>query len=182
MKVDKSWTLFLDRDGVINTEIHGDYVKNVNEFHFEPGALSALKYFSELFGKIIVVTNQRGVGAGFMSQQDLDDIHDYMLKEIENHGGRIDRIYSATSEDRSDKMRKPNPAMGYMAKNDFPEIEFSKSMIAGNTLSDMQFGKALGIHTVFIDDRKLYNGIATPEMDLIFNSLESFSFYLKKKN
>ena len=65
-KIDKSWTLFLDRDGVINVRLIDDYVKNINEFEFLPGVLEAFKIFSEKFGRIIIVTNQQGVGKGLM--------------------------------------------------------------------------------------------------------------------
>ena len=86
-KFDKSWTLFLDRDGVINVRLIDDYVKNINEFEFLPGVLEAFRIFAEKFGRIIIVTNQQGVGKGLMTLQDVDSVHDYMLKEVENQKG-----------------------------------------------------------------------------------------------
>ncbi len=67
-------TLFLDRDGVINSEIHNDYVKTWDQFIFEPHIFDALQLLQEKFERIIVVTNQRGVGAGLMTQEALDII------------------------------------------------------------------------------------------------------------
>lgn len=90
-------TLFLDRDGVINRLRPDDYVKNWEEFEFMPGMLDRLARWSGRFRRILVVTNQRGVGKGIMSLDDLNRIHDRMIEEIERHGGRIDRVYFCTA-------------------------------------------------------------------------------------
>ena len=150
------WTLFLDRDGVINTELTGDYVKSWDEFQFEENALDALEVLHQFFAKMVIVTNQRGVGAGIMSREDLDGIHDKMLTEMTKRGIRIDAIYAVTDADRNSSRRKPNPYMGLLAKEEFPDIDLGKSLIAGNSKSDMEFGKRLGIKTAFIDDKKAF--------------------------
>lgn len=175
MNFDKSWTLFLDRDGVINTEIRQDYVKTWDAFHFEAGALEALAKLSTIFGTIVVVTNQRGVGINVMSKADLDGIHENMLHHIEAAGGRIDKIYAACDADRESKNRKPYPAMGHLAKADFPHIDFPKSVIVGNSNSDMEFGRSLGMTTVYIDEKQKYNGVKTEIMDAIFDRLADFA-------
>ncbi len=175
MLIDKTWTLFLDRDGVINKELPADYVKIWDEFQFEPGALDALKKLNHLFGKIFIVTNQRGVGAGIMTEDDLKNIHQRMMNEIKAAGGRIDKIFYAPDADRSSINRKPYPTMGMKAKAEFPEIKFNKAIMVGNTSSDMQFGRALGMITVYIDEKKKYNGVKNEEMDFIFNSLSDFA-------
>jgi len=81
-RIDKSWTLFLDRDGVINERIVGDYVRNISQFKFIPGTIEALKILRKIFGRIIIVTNQRGIARGLMTEEDLISIHDYMLNEL----------------------------------------------------------------------------------------------------
>ena len=81
-KIDKSWTLFLDRDGVINVEKKDSYVLNIAEFIFSEGVQQAIKLLSEIFGLILIVSNQRGVSKGVMSLDDLHDVHAYMLEEI----------------------------------------------------------------------------------------------------
>ena len=148
--IDKSWTLFLDRDGVINQERKNDYVKNWNEFEFSYQALNAFSVFNKVFGKILVVTNQRGVGKGIMSIEMLQNIHENMIKTIESNNGRIDKIYFSTAIENDDLYRKPNTGMALNAKNDFSEIEFSKSIMIGNRSSDMQFGRNAGMYTVFV--------------------------------
>ena len=123
----------------------------------------------------MVVTNQRGVGAGIMTEESLQTIHQRMLDEIHKNNGRIDKVYFAPEEDRLHLHRKPNPTMGYLAKNDFPEIDFSKSVMVGNSISDMEFGRALGMVTVFIDEKEKYNEEKTSEMDYLFSTLAEFA-------
>lgn len=148
--IDKTWSLFLDRDGVINEEQLGSYVTVWNDFYFCDGAKEAMKQFSNLFGRIVVVTNQRGVGKGLMTLEDLKSISSKMVKEVVSNGGRIDKVYAATSLYDNDHNRKPNTGMGIQAKEDFPEIDFKKSIMVGNSMSDMEFGKRLNMKTVFI--------------------------------
>ena len=79
MNFNKSWTLFLDRDGVINEKIENDYVKSWSEFTFVEKSVETISFLSKIFGKIILVTNQRGVGRGLMSELDLISIHKRMI-------------------------------------------------------------------------------------------------------
>jgi len=151
MTIDKTWTLFLDRDGVINKLIEDGYVKSWGNFEFLPGVLEAIRLLSQIFGKIIIVTNQRGISRKLVTTEDLDEIHALMLKEIENAGGRIDKIYYCPHlvEDDCD-CRKPKTGMPLQAKKDFPGIDFSKSVIVGDSRNDMEMGQRLGMTTVFI--------------------------------
>ena len=149
-KIDKSWTLFLDRDGVINHEKKMDYILNWDEFKFYDGVTDALKIFAETFGTIVMVTNQRGVGKGLMTVDDLTNIHEQMQKHITASSGRIDKIYYCTELDNSCFNRKPNPGMADQAKKDFPTIDFSRSIMIGNKLSDMQFGRNAGMLTIYL--------------------------------
>lgn len=154
--IDKSWTLFLDRDGVINVRFPGDYVKCVEEFEFIPGAINAIVRFSKIFGRIIVVTNQQGIAKGIYSHEDLDCIHAHMKAEIKKAGGKIDAVYYAPqAASENSPMRKPGTGMALQAKKDFPEIDFSKSVMIGDTQSDMEFGKAMGMKLIFIGDDPL---------------------------
>ncbi len=148
--IDNTWTLFLDRDGVINVETLGSYITDWNEFKFHDGVLEAMQSLSSIFGTIVVVTNQRGVGKGIMTLESLREINANMKNVILEHGGRLDKVYSCTSLSDIDVNRKPNPGMGHQAKEDFPEIDFKKSVMVGNSLSDMEFGKRLAMYTVFL--------------------------------
>lgn len=152
--VDKNWTLFLDRDGVINVERDQDYVKNINEFVFAHKAPWAIAQLNRLFGVTVIVTNQRGISRGLMTEQDLILVHEHMQRELELEQAHIDKIYFAPDLHNDAPNRKPNGGMALQAKNDFPSIEFSKSIMVGNTLSDMEFGHRLGMYCVFIQSTK----------------------------
>src|SRR3569833_550096 len=104
--IDKTWTLFLDRDGVINIENVGSYVTNWAEFTYCDGTLQALRSLSDIFGKIVVVTNQRGVGKGVMTKEALKEINLMMIQTVGDEGGRIDNIYACTAVDDHDHNRK----------------------------------------------------------------------------
>jgi histidinol-phosphate phosphatase family protein len=154
--IDSSWTLFLDRDGVINHRIMDDYVKTIEEFIFLDEAPDAIVHFSKIFGRIVVVTNQQGIGKGLMSESNLSVVHTYMIQEIEKLGGRIDAVYFAPQLAKENSaMRKPGSGMALKAKSEFPEIDFSKSVMVGDSDSDIEFGKRLGMITVKISPTKM---------------------------
>jgi len=172
--IDKTWTLFLDRDGVINEDRPGTYIFNRDEFVFMKGVPSLFKKLNEKFAHVIIVTNQRGVGRGLMSEEDLTAIHEKMLTAINAAGGEIDHIYSATSIDNDNPLRKPHPGMAFQAKHDFPDIDFSKSIMVGNKLTDMLFGRNAGIYTVFLNTTDPEVPFPHPDIDLRFDLLEDF--------
>ncbi len=166
--IDENWTLFLDRDGVINERIMGAYVTKLEDFHLLEGVLESITQFSKQFCRVLVVTNQQGISKGLMTEQDLHTLHDHLRGAVEHSGGKIDQIYFAPELKGSDLgLRKPNPGMALAAKNDFPEIDFTKSIMVGDTDSDILFGKNLGMKTVRIKTEEPI-GI---EADLTVNNL-----------
>jgi histidinol-phosphate phosphatase family protein len=173
--IDKTWTLFLDRDGVINVEKFEDYIYTYDEFVFYDGVLEALKTATGKFGRIVVATNQRGVGRGLMSEAALIDIHQKMQNEVAIAGGQIQKIYYCISLDNESACRKPNPGMAISAKQDFPDIDFSRSVMIGNNISDMEFGRNAGMHTVFLTTTHPEHAKPTASIDLVFDSLYNFS-------
>ena len=172
LNINKNWSIFLYRDGVINKRLENDYVKILDEFEFIEGVPNAIKILSLLFGKIIVVTNQQGIGKGLYSENDLNMIHHYMADEIEKHEGRIDKIYfSPHLAADNHHWRKPGIGMALQAKNDFPEIDLTRSIMVGDSMSDMQFGRSAGMKTIFISPES----ITDPNIDHCFTSLEEFA-------
>lgn len=170
-QIDRTWTLFLDRDGVINYEKEADYIRSAAEFRLYDGVIEAMAVFARRFGHIFLVTNQRGIGKGLMTEDDLHAIHRLFGDMIRPVGGRIDRIYFCPDLDNQSPNRKPNPGMGLQAKADFPEVDFGRSLMVGNTLSDMQFGKNLGAYTVFIPSTKPMPDLPHPLVDAVYSSL-----------
>ena len=170
-----TWTLFLDRDGVINYEKENDYILTWSEFQFYPGVTEAISLLSAKFNTIVVISNQRGVGRGLMSEKDLLDIQRQMRSEIAQNGGRIDKIYYCTATDSHHFYRKPNPGMALQAAKDFPSIDLSKTIMVGNKLSDMQFGRNAGTYTVYLKTTHPKQAFPNPDIDLAFNSLLDFA-------
>lgn len=155
LKVDSSWTLFLDRDGVINQRNFEGYITSVNDFIFLPHAIEGLKLLSQQFSKIFVVTNQQGVAKQIMTEQTLNEIHQHMIDTLKNEGVSIDKVYFATNiRGAENDRRKPNNAMALEAKRDFPTIDFKRSVMVGDTASDLKFGMNLGMKTVLIQSEE----------------------------
>jgi histidinol-phosphate phosphatase family protein len=169
-----AWTLFLDRDGVINKKLENDYVKQWAEFEFLDGSIDALAQLSRMFKRIVVVTNQQGIGKRLYRTDDLEVIHRNMLYEIGYHGGRIDKVYfSPYLKEENHPTRKPGIGMALNAKKDFPEIDFEKSIVVGDSLSDMEFGRNSGMTTVFIGESMPPGGVADHRYDTLHDFMLS---------
>jgi histidinol-phosphate phosphatase family protein len=167
--IDSSWTLFLDRDGVINVRLMDDYVKSIKEFVLLPGVDQAIARANQCFGKVVVVTNQQGIGKKMMTERNLIDIHHYCSELLQQANAHIDRYYFAPDlAHETNELRKPNTGMAMQAKEDFPEIDFSKSVMVGDSNSDIEFGKKLGMRTVFIRHE---SDKEHPTADVTVNSL-----------
>jgi D-glycero-alpha-D-manno-heptose 1-phosphate guanylyltransferase len=174
-QIDKTWTLFLDRDGVINEERVGEYVLHWGEFIFSKGVLDVFKKLSDRFGRIIVISNQRGVGKGLMTEAALQSIHLEMQREVEIVNGKIDKIYYCTDQENKSFNRKPNPGMALQALRDFADIDLSKSIMVGNKPTDMKFGRAAGVYTVFVKTTNPDQPFPHTDIDLIFPTLSDFA-------
>ena len=148
-------TLFLDRDGVINRWIPGDYVRTWDQFTFLPGILECLRKWAGRFKHIIIVSNQRGVGKGKMTQGDLETVHARMLSEIQAAGGRIDAIYTCAELDKNHPMRKPQPGLFLAACRDYPDIAPERSLMLGDSDSDLEFAANCGMSFVRMDTADL---------------------------
>lgn len=146
-------TLFLDRDGVINVKLEARYVRNSNEFEFMQGALVAISKLSKLFKRILIVTNQQGIGKGIMTEDDLNLLHSFMTSEIGKLNGKIDKIYFCPHLDTENcNCRKPNPGMINQAIADFPEIDRHNSYLIGDSDSDIEAGNRMKLNTVKVDN------------------------------
>lgn len=153
------WCLFLDRDGVINRRIVGDYVRTTRQWEYLPGALQALRLLSEWAPRIVIVTNQRGIGRGLIAPGELDRIHARLLDDVELVGARVDAIRVCPHR-KTDQCpcRKPLPglALSWLAVN--REVNPSRSVMVGDSASDMAMAANLATVTggcvrVLIDDR-----------------------------
>lgn len=160
--------VFLDRDGVIN-EVLTNRVKFVNkpkDFHFLPGVHEAVKKLNRYFDYIFVVTNQGGVGLGFMKETQLIKIHEHMIKELKKSGAIIhDVAFCPHKPKEGCECRKPGSKM-LIELGEKHNVDLSKSYMVGDTDTDIIAGKKAGTKTVFL-------GESDPIADAIFPDLSS---------
>lgn len=145
-----SSALFLDRDGVINVD-HG-YVGRVDDFQFMPGIFDLVRAARSLGLRIVVVTNQAGIGRGFYSEADFAALTQWMCERFAEAGAAIDRVYHCPAHPTAgvgayrvdSPMRKPRPGMLLAARDDLG-LDLSRSALLGDKPSDMAAGRAAGV-------------------------------------
>ena len=143
-------TLFLDRDGVLNRHLPGDYVRTPGMWEWMPGVLEEFPRWAAQFPHIVLVSNQRGVGKGVMSDEDLSRIHGMMMADVLAAGGRIDLALYCTALDKDDPRRKPNTGMFREAQQLFPDIDAKSSVMVGDSPSDAAFAQNCGMQFILL--------------------------------
>ena len=142
-------TLFLDRDGVINKKLEQRYVTNFDEFVFIKNSDVAIRKLHKIFNRILVVTNQQGIGKGIMTEDDLNLLHLQMQRKLSVDFDLIDKIYFCPClEVDNCNCRKPKTGMLENAKLDFPDMKIEDSFLVGDSDSDIIAGKKFGLTTI----------------------------------
>jgi len=128
--------VFLDRDGVIN--IDKNYLYKIEEFEFIDGTFESLKYLQELGYKLVIVTNQSGIGRGYYSYEDYNILTNWMISEFKKNNIDILSVFCCphTPVDNCN-CRKPNIGMIEQAKK-IIDIDFKNSWLVGDKTSDIQ--------------------------------------------
>ena len=145
-------TIFLDRDGVLNRELpEGRYVASPRDFQPLPGVHQAIARFNRAGLRVIVVSNQRGIALGLHTAADVLSIHSAFQKELAAHGAHIDGFYFCPHDQTGCNCRKPLPGLFEQAQADFPDLTAASSAIIGDSWSDIEFGRRLGMLTIFAD-------------------------------
>lgn len=145
--------VFLDRDGVINHD-SDFYIKSWAEFRFFDDALEALRRLHQAGCEVYIVTNQQGVAKGLMSHRTLLDILLRLRLTVRDHGGLIHGIaYCRHLKDEGCACRKPEPGM--LRKLAFKYgLDLSRSVIVGDSCTDIQCGQAVGCETILLHTRE----------------------------
>jgi D-glycero-D-manno-heptose 1,7-bisphosphate phosphatase len=143
--------VFLDRDGVLNRRPpSGQYITRVENFEVLPGIAEAIAALNRSGRKVIVVTNQRGVALGLYSLDDLDRMHEKLREELAQYGAHVDAIYVCPHDAGQCTCRKPQTGLIEQAFVDFPAARSDNSLIAGDSLRDIEAGLRAGLTTVFV--------------------------------
>lgn len=158
--------VFLDRDGVIN-EVLTDRVKFVNrsdQMYFLPGVAEAIRLFNQTFDYVFVVTNQGGVGLGFMKEAQLQAIHSDMITSLQKEGALIQEVVYCPHKPKSGcACRKPNSKLIEDLARKY-DVDVKSSYMVGDTDTDIIAGKKAGTKTVFI-------GKSDPLADAVYPDL-----------
>lgn len=148
----RSPALFLDRDGVINEDF--GYVHKPEDTVFMPGIFDLVNAANSAGYKVVVVTNQAGIGRGYYSESDFHEYMSWQKSQFKNHGGRIDAIYYCPHHPNFGvgeyrllcSCRKPKPGLIHKAVLDLG-LNLSLSVLVGDKLSDIACGIAAGVAT-----------------------------------
>ena len=142
--------IFIDRDGVINEDPIGDYVKKWEDFRFIRGALEALKQLTDAGFDIVVMSNQAGVGDGEYSENALNEITTNMLDACKRHGIRIRRFYYCLhGKTAGCDCRKPKTGLLKQAAQDF-SFDTRNTYFIGDKAADIQTGNTFGLRTILV--------------------------------
>lgn len=176
-------TVFLDRDGVINKKMpEGTYVTGWHEFHFLPNTISAVARLVQNGFRVFVITNQRGISRGVVSEDALSAIHTSMEFAFRDARAPLSGIYVCPHDEGSCECRKPLPGLFLKAANDYG-IDLEEAYTIGDSASDIEAGKRAGTKTILLAEdsgRNDHRGIEA-EADFSCRSLEEAVAIILKK-
>ena len=175
--------VFIDRDGVINQKLPGEnsYVTHWKQFEFLSGALEGIRLLTGLSKRLVVVTNQRGIARGLMTESNLLAIHSKMRASITSHGGRLDGVYHCPHDRNVCQCRKPSKGLFEKARNDFPDITYARSIVVGDSEVDLQAALTIGARPVLINTQIQWRDILQrlsakhKESTQVYPSLHAFA-------
>ncbi len=143
--------IFLDRDGVINWDPIGDYIKHPDDFRFLEGAAEGLKKLNDHNFEIVIISNQAGVGDGVFSEKDLDRVNKKFLEDANKIGVSIKHIYYCLHGKQAGCLcRKPEVGLFKQAETELGSFDKSKAFYVGDKSSDIEAGKKYGLRAVFV--------------------------------
>lgn len=174
--------VILDRDGVINYD-SDQYIKSPAEWKAMPGSLEAIAKLTQAGYKVVIASNQSGIGRGLFDMDTLNAIHDKMHRAVQAVGGRIDAVFYCPHTNESKcNCRKPKPGMFLRIGACF-NTDLSEAFVIGDSLRDLQPAASVGARTVLVLTGK--GGITQaegdlPEGTLVFADLAAAVDYILK--
>ena len=144
--------IFLDRDGVINVD--HQYVSKIENFEFIPKTIEALKKASESDYRLIIITNQSGIGRGYYTLEDYKKLERYMLNEFKKESIKILEVFFCPHNyDGNCECRKPKTKFFREAKDRF-NIDLDQSFMIGDKTADIKAGHDAGCKTILVETGK----------------------------
>jgi heptosyltransferase-2 len=142
------YTVFLDRDGTLNED--PGYLRSAAELKLLPGVASALAKLKAAGARLVVVTNQSGIGRGLFTLKDLEAVHARLQGLLEQEDAALDAVYFCPHHpDDGCRCRKPSRGMVDRAVSEL-QIDLSRSYLIGDHVRDMQLAKAVGAKAVLL--------------------------------
>jgi D-glycero-D-manno-heptose 1,7-bisphosphate phosphatase len=144
--------IFLDRDGVINRKPpEGQFIAQWRDFHPLPGVESAIAALNKSNRRVIVTSNQRGIALGYYSITDVENLQNRIQQHLADHGSRIDAFYFCPHDEGQCDCRKPKIGLFEQAFRAFPGASALNSVMIGDSLSDIEAARRLGMPSIFIE-------------------------------
>ena len=138
-------TAFIDRDGVINRKPpEGEYVTEPGQLELLPKAPEAIAKLSRAGLRTVIVTNQQGVGKGLVGMETVEQINGNILRAVEAQGGRVDQVLVCPHLEGTCECRKPRVGLFVEARRRDPGIDFTRSVVIGDSDGDMAAASAIG--------------------------------------
>lgn len=149
----RRWTAFLDRDGTLNAKApDGGYVGRPEDLDLLPGAAEAVRRLNHADWTTVVVTNQRGIATGAMTEHDLALVHAHLRDLLREGDARLDLILHCPHGEGTCACRKPRPGLLLLARELIPTIDFGRAVMIGDTQRDLGAATAVGIPAVALAD------------------------------
>jgi rfaE bifunctional protein nucleotidyltransferase chain/domain len=178
LKKEKVKIAFIDRDGTINKNKH--FIHKIDDFELEKNALEGLTKIQNKGYKIIIVTNQQGIGLGYYNEEDFYKFNTEIFKAVSKNNIKIDKIfYCPHSLANNCNCMKPKIGLFEKAKK-FYDIDMNNSVMIGDLTSDIEFGKNAKLKTILL--KTGHNGSDKKydvKPDFIANDLLDASKYLE---
>jgi D-glycero-D-manno-heptose 1,7-bisphosphate phosphatase len=143
-----TWAVFLDRDGTINEEV--GYLHDPQQLRLIPGAAEAIRRLNQAGVRVILVTNQAGIGRGYYELEAMTATHEALAEKLAAHGAHLDAVYYCPHHPDVDcECRKPQPGMLLQAAQE-QGIDLRRSFAVGDKVGDLEAGRRAGCRTVLV--------------------------------
>jgi D-glycero-D-manno-heptose 1,7-bisphosphate phosphatase len=162
--------VFLDRDGTINVD--AGFVHKIDDWEWCAGAIEALKKLQDSGFKLVVVTNQSGIGHGLYTEKNMNDVHTFLESELKKHGVSLAAIFFCPHKrDAGCDCRKPRAGMIDGLEEKIGNVDFNNSWIVGDKAADIGFGKNMHVKTALIKSKYWEEDELEYKPDIIVESL-----------